>query len=57
MSKDGGRAFLRGGWREEFNSELLGTDIGLAEGEEFQDSWIKRGAESMEKVVDGLSVF
>ncbi|WVO22636.1 uncharacterized protein IAS62_003966 [Cryptococcus decagattii] len=57
MSKDGGRAFLLGGWREESNSELLGTDIGLAEGEEFQDSWLKRGAESMEKVVDGLSAF
>lgn len=58
-TKDRGKAFLRGGWRDEPNSELLGRDIGLEEGEREKDGevWFEKGRAAMEKVVDGLSEF
>ncbi|WVQ75525.1 hypothetical protein IAR50_005152 [Cryptococcus sp. DSM 104548] len=57
LGKDHGRAFLRGGWKEEPNAETLGLDIGLEDGEAFGDSWVRKGAESMEKVLEGVSAF
>lgn len=58
-SKDRGKAFLRGGWRDEPKSESLGKDIGLEEGEREANGevWYEKGREAMEKVVDGLSEF
>ncbi|OCF35552.1 hypothetical protein I317_04215 [Kwoniella heveanensis CBS 569] len=57
MSKDGGRAFLRGGWKEEPNADQLGADIGIANGEGEEDSWRGKGRQGMEKVVEGMTVF
>ena len=58
-SKDRGKAFLRGGWRDEPNSESLGRDIGLEESvsEKEGEVWFDKGRMAMEKVVDGLSEF
>ncbi|WVQ81224.1 hypothetical protein IAT38_003346 [Cryptococcus sp. DSM 104549] len=56
MGKDGGKAFLRGGWKNEPNAETLGADIGLG-GEQKEGSWVEEGPQGMEKVVEGMSVF
>jgi hypothetical protein len=58
-SKDRGKGFLRGGWRDEPNSESLGKDVGLEEGERGMDGevWFEKGRTAMEKVVEGLSEF
>ncbi|WWC64056.1 uncharacterized protein I303_106663 [Kwoniella dejecticola CBS 10117] len=57
MSKDGGRAFLRGGWKEEADAATLGASIGLAEDEEEGSSWVVKGRQGMESVVEGMSAF
>ncbi|KAK8843334.1 hypothetical protein IAR55_006989 [Kwoniella newhampshirensis] len=56
LSKDGGKAFLRGGWKDEVNPDLIGSDIGL-EGEDLKGSWIEKGKVGMEKLAAGMSVF
>jgi hypothetical protein len=55
-SKDKGKAFLRGGWKDEPNADDLGRDIGLEEGEK-GEVWYEKGRAAMEKVVEGLSEF
>ncbi|WWD21153.1 hypothetical protein CI109_105636 [Kwoniella shandongensis] len=57
MGKDGGKAFLRGGWKDEPNAESLGADIGLEEGEAREGSWVERGSQGMIQVAEGMSVF
>ncbi|WVQ81226.1 hypothetical protein IAT38_003348 [Cryptococcus sp. DSM 104549] len=53
LAKDGGRKFLRGGWREEPDAATLGTAIGTEGG----DNWVTQGREGLEKIVSGMSVF
>lgn len=64
--RDHGRAWLRGGWKQEQDADTLGDDIGLGLpgggppigfGEQGDGEWIARGREGMEKVVEGLGVF
>ncbi|WVW79319.1 hypothetical protein I302_101287 [Kwoniella bestiolae CBS 10118] len=57
MSKDGGRAFLRGGWKDEKDADALGKDIGLTQDENEGDSWVGVGRRGMESVVEGMSAF
>ena len=63
-SKDHGRAFIKGGWKEVEEADKLGLDIGLDGGyggrdmdtnKEEGDVWIKTGRDAMGKVVEGLS--
>lgn len=58
-SKDKGKGWLRGGWKDEPNAESLGRDIGLEDGERegAGEVWYERGRRAMEKVVEGLSEF
>jgi hypothetical protein len=64
LSKDGGRAWLRSGWKDELNADTLGRDIGLQdvptedvvrEAQE-EESWIERGRRGMERVGEGLGM-
>lgn len=55
-SKDKGKAFLRGGWKDEPNADSLGRDISVEEGET-GEAWYEKGRAAMEKVVEGLSEF
>ncbi|WWD06727.1 hypothetical protein V865_004822 [Kwoniella europaea PYCC6329] len=57
MSKDGGRAFLRGGWKDEPDANTLGSDIGLSQSDDEKDSWVVKGRQGMESVVEGMSAF
>ncbi|WWC73122.1 uncharacterized protein I206_107088 [Kwoniella pini CBS 10737] len=57
MSKDGGRAFLRGGWKEEADAATLGGDIGLKEEDDEQSNWVLKARAGMENVVEGMSAF
>jgi hypothetical protein len=66
LSKDHGRAWLRGGWKNEPNADELGRNIGLVEtptgkanakGESEEDSWFEKGRKGMEAVNEGLAVF
>lgn len=60
-SKDRGKAWLRGGWKDEPNADQLGRDIGLEAGERESaqggEVWFEKGRSAMEKVVEGLSEF
>ncbi|WVO18019.1 hypothetical protein L204_105717 [Cryptococcus depauperatus] len=56
MSRDAGKGFLRGGWKEELNSETLGLDIGLGESERVEENWVTHGVEAMGNVVKGMSM-
>jgi hypothetical protein len=57
-SKDLGKAFLRGGWKEDPKAEELGKDVGLErKGGESEELWYEQGRSAMEKVVEGLSAF
>lgn len=68
-TKDRGKAWLKGGWKDEPDAEMLGRDIGLGEDEGidgvadgFQsdvegDNWVKKGLLGMEKVTEGLGVY
>lgn len=50
--KDRGRAWLKGGWKDEPDAATLGGDIGTDGGSE----WIEKRRDAMEKVADGLGV-
>nr|ODO03785.1 hypothetical protein L204_00124 [Cryptococcus depauperatus CBS 7855] len=56
MSRDAGKEFLRGGWKEDPNAETLGLDIGLGKSERIDESWINHGVEAMGNVVKGMSM-
>lgn len=60
-TKDKGKSWLRGGWKEEPNADILGRDIGLDDGERERaangEVWYEKGRSAMEKVVEGLSEF
>jgi hypothetical protein len=56
-SKDKGKSFLRGGWKEDPKAEELGRDVGLERTNEGEGKWYEDGRAAMEKVVEGLSAF
>lgn len=60
-NKDMGKAFLRGGWKEDPKAEEMGRDVSLEGGEKAQGegegAWYEQGSKAMEKVVEGLSAF
>ncbi|GFZ50334.1 hypothetical protein JCM24511_08091 [Saitozyma sp. JCM 24511] len=64
LSKDGGRAWLRSGWKDELNAHTLGRDIGLEDVPtedgvrelEEVESWVERGRRGMERVGEGLGM-
>lgn len=53
--KDNGRAFARGGWKEEPNADQLGRDIAV--GRDGTQSWAEEGRQAMENVDESLKVF
>jgi xanthine/CO dehydrogenase XdhC/CoxF family maturation factor len=62
LSKDGGRAWLRGGWKDEPNAYDLGRDVGLEGDRELGlamadagVSWVEKGTRGMEVVARGLA--
>ncbi|WWC91230.1 uncharacterized protein L201_006172 [Kwoniella dendrophila CBS 6074] len=57
MSKDGGKSFLRGGWKELPDANNIGADIGLEGGEDNKDNWVNKGREGMESLVEGMNAF
>lgn len=58
LSKDHGKAWLKGGWRNEPKSETLGRDIGLpSNSAKEEDAWFEKARKGMEKVNEGLGVF
>lgn len=54
MSKDKGKAWLRGGWRDEPNASEIGRNIGVAQGEDGA-AWYEKTKSAMEGVEAGLS--
>jgi hypothetical protein len=56
-SKDKGKSFLRGGWKEDPKADQLGRDVGLESTNEGEGVWYEDGRAAMEKVVEGLSAF
>jgi hypothetical protein len=55
-----GKAFLRGGWKEDTKADDLGRDVGLeglSASEKESGLWYEQGRAAMEKVVEGLSAF
>jgi hypothetical protein len=56
-----GKAFLRGGWKEDPKAEEMGRDVSLEGGEKAEGEgagvWYEQGSKAMEKVVEGLSAF
>jgi len=56
-SKDKGKSFLRGGWKEDPKAEELGRDVALGTTQEGERKWYEDGRVAMEKVVEGLSAF
>lgn len=56
-SKDKGKSFLRGGWKEDPKADQLGRDVGLERTNEGEGLWYEDGRAAMEKVVEGLSAF
>jgi len=56
-SKDKGKSFLRGGWKEDPKADHLGRDVGLERTNEGEGLWYEDGKAAMEKVVEGLSAF
>lgn len=58
LSKDGGRAWAKGGWKDEPNADTLGLSVlGMDEKDEAGEAWADKGRKGMERVVEGLSVF
>jgi len=56
-SKDKGKSFLRGGWKEDPKADELGRDVGQERTNEGEGLWYEDGRAAMEKVVEGLSAF
>lgn len=56
-SKDKGKSFLRGGWKEDPKADQLGRDVGQERTNEGEGLWYEDGRAAMEKVVEGLSAF
>jgi hypothetical protein len=56
-SKDKGKSFLRGGWKEDPKADQLGRDVGVERTSEGEGVWYEDGRAAMEKVVEGLSAF
>jgi len=56
-SKDKGKSFLRGGWKEDSKAEELGRDVAMERTIEGEGVWYENGRAAMEKVVEGLSSF
>jgi hypothetical protein len=57
LSKDHGRAFLRGGWKDLPNADQLGRNIGLVDNDSEDEQWFDKGRKAMEGVNEGLAVF
>jgi hypothetical protein len=67
LSPDGGKAWLRSGWKSEPEADKLGRDIGMEEGTGMaQDKglercgggveWVENGRRGMEMVGEGLGM-
>ncbi|RSH91421.1 hypothetical protein EHS25_009720 [Saitozyma podzolica] len=70
LSPDGGKAWLRSGWKSEPEADKLGRDIGVAErtgtaqgkglegleGVEGGVEWVEKGRRGMEVVGEGLGM-
>lgn len=59
LSKDQGRAWLRGGWRDEPNAADIGRNIGMDDSvteEQSGEAWYDKTRKGMEGVAEGLSV-
>lgn len=56
-SKDKGKSFLRGGWKEDPKADQLGRDVGQERTVVGEGLWYEDGRAAMEKVVEGLSAF
>ena len=62
VSKDNGRAWLRGGWKKEPSADHIGKDIGwrdndVAQEGEDKEPWFEKGRKGMDMVAEGLRVF
>ena len=56
MSRDHGKAWLRGKWKDEPNADTLGMDIGLPSGQSTdEDAWYVKARKGMETGHDGLA--
>lgn len=68
LSKDKGRAWAKGGWKNEPNADDIGRDIGLLPTEgapasgvevkekvEGEESWVAKGRKAMETMTLGLA--
>ena len=58
-TKDKGKAWCRGGWKEEKDADTLGLEIGHDFSSQAQGSaaWVEEAKEGMKKVNEGLGVF
>ena len=56
-SKDKGKSFLRGGWKEDSKAEELGKDVAMERTIEGEGVWYENGRAALEKVVEGLCAF
>ena len=50
--KDKGAAFVRGGWKEEADAEVFGTDVGLVDGSQ---EWAEDARRNMDMVNEGFA--
>jgi hypothetical protein len=59
-TKDKGRKWLKSGWKDEDNADLIGMEIGKTPGsgeEEHQvASWVEKTMKGMDKMTEGISV-
>ena len=58
-TKDQGRAWVRGGWKEEKDADTLGLDVGreFSSPADRAAAWVEEAKEGMKKVNEGLAVF
>jgi len=58
-TKDQGKAWCRGGWKEEKDADTLGLDVGREFGSQSEGpaAWVEEAKEGMKKVNEGLAVF
>lgn len=59
-TKDKGRKWLKSGWKEETDADLIGMEIGKTPGsgeDEHQvASWVEKTMKGMDKMTEGISV-
>lgn len=52
-TKDYGKSWLKGGWKDEMDADTIGRDIGADTGVE----WIEKKRDAMEQVSEQLGIF